>query len=258
MKLLAKATIAQTTAAICLFALGQSGLLPELTLVELALCHGAIAAIIARLLASPPWWMIIHLCFTPAVVFASLIGIPKWFYGLCFITMLLTYWSSFRTQAPLFLSNRIAIHRLACALPDEHPATVLDVGSGTGRFVKQLAQLRPNWTIKGIESAPGPYLISRWFCREQNHVSLLRQNFWAHDLSPYDIVYAFLSPRPMPELWQKACREMRPGCLLISNSFAIPGVQEEDSLAVDDNRGTCLFFYRIPYRNKTARDFSGN
>jgi hypothetical protein len=32
-------------------------------------------------------------------------------------------------------------------------------------------------------------------------------------------VYAFLSPVPMAEVWRKASTELRPGALLVSNSF---------------------------------------
>lgn len=44
------------------------------------------------------------------------------------------------------------------------------------------------------------------------------------DQGSYDVVYAYLSPAAMGDLWTKARREMRAGTLLISNSFDIPGV----------------------------------
>jgi hypothetical protein len=42
-------------------------------------------------------------------------------------------------------------------------------------------------------------------------------------LSDYDVVFAFLSPAAMPALWRKASAEMRPGTLLLSYEFSIPG-----------------------------------
>jgi hypothetical protein len=49
-------------------------------------------------------------------------------------------------------------------------------------------------------------------------------DFWNADLARHDVVYAYLSPAVMPRLWRKAQREMRPGTLLVSNSFTVPGV----------------------------------
>ena len=43
------------------------------------------------------------------------------------------------------------------------------------------------------------------------------------DFSEYDAVFAYLSPAAMPALWDKASREMRPGSLLASYEFPIPG-----------------------------------
>jgi len=49
----------------------------------------------------------------------------------------------------------------------------------------------------------------------------------------------------MPKLWQKACQEMRPGTLLISNSFRVPGIEPSQVLKVDDERETELLIYRV-------------
>ena len=68
---------------------------------------------------------------------------------------------------------------------------------------------------------------------------------WRADLAGYDVVYAFLSPAPMPALGEKAKREMRPGSLLVSNSFAVPEVSPERVIELDDARQTLLYCYRL-------------
>jgi hypothetical protein len=45
----------------------------------------------------------------------------------------------------------------------------------------------------------------------------------AAPLAGQDVVYAFLSPAPMKQLWAKAQAEMTPGSLFVSNSFPVPG-----------------------------------
>jgi len=243
---LLKALCAQLTGLILVYGLGRNGFLPDAGVFVLACIQGTLATITAMLLVSPRWWWGIHLVFMPLIVLACMLELPLMFYAGGFIVLLLIYWSTFRTQVPLFLSNRITVHRLVAWLPDTRPLSVIDIGSGTGSFVTKLARLRPDWAVTGIESAPAPYALSRWLGRKSANLALLRTDFWPHPLSAYDVVYAFLSPAPMPRLWHKASREMRPGSLLISNSFAIPDVSPEQVLALDDHRGTRLFIYRVP------------
>jgi hypothetical protein len=45
-------------------------------------------------------------------------------------------------------------------------------------------------------------------------------------------------------LWEKASEEMRPGALLISNSFEVPGVEAQEVLPVDDWRHSRLLIWR--------------
>ena len=67
----------------------------------------------------------------------------------------------------------------------------------------------------------------------------------AAQLDGVDVVYAFLSPAPMPALGEKARREMPPGSLFISNSFAVPDVEASDIVEIDDARQTRLYCYRM-------------
>ena len=122
---------------------------------------------------------------------------------------------------------------------------VLDIGSGTGTFVLRLAALRPYWEVSGAELAPLPFLISKWRARKLSNVRIERQDFWRLPLSQYTLVYAFLSPEPMNDLWRKARHEMPPGSLLVSNSFPIQNQKPELTIAVGDRRQTLLYCYRI-------------
>lgn len=71
------------------------------------------------------------------------------------------------------------------------------------------------------------------------------QDFWKEPLADYNVVYAFLSPAPMSDLWAKINREMRPGSLFISNSFQVPEQDASFVIEVADTRKTRLFCYRI-------------
>jgi predicted O-methyltransferase YrrM len=64
------------------------------------------------------------------------------------------------------------------------------------------------------------------------------------DFAQFDVVFAYLSPAAMPELWKKAQREMRPGSLLISYEFPIEGV-EPNLIVCPENqaqhRALCIY-----------------
>ena len=77
-------------------------------------------------------------------------------------------------------------------------------------------------------------------------------NLWATRLEEFDVVYAFLSPAPMPELWVKIQHEMKPGSLFVSNSFPVPDIEPENVLELDDARRTRLYCYRISDKAKAG------
>lgn len=218
---------------------------PTLSL-PLALVQGALAALAGALLKSERWWLLIHLLFSPALVAALRLELPSAvplavLAGLTFI-----FWTTFRGEVPLFLSSRAVADALLDLLPERGGLRVADLGAGTGGLLRRLAMARPDTQLTGIEHAPLPWLIARWNARGLANLAIRRANLWQEPLGAQDVVYVFLSPLVMARLWQKARAEMRPGSLLVSNSFAIPDLAPEQTILVDDRRHTRLLVYRIP------------
>lgn len=241
-----KAIAAQVLGWLAVAGLLLSGSLPGHSLLGLALIQGSFAAGTSLALRSDRWWLPIHLLFSPALVLASSLHLdPRWFLG-AFVLLALVYWSSFRTQVPLYLSNRITAQVLLELLPTDKSLCVMDLGCGTGGLLKRLALERPLIRFDGVETAPLPWLVALLTTRSLDNCHIVRGDFWRHPLRDYGLVYAFLSPVPMARLWAKACREMAPGSLLVSNSFPVPDVQAERILSVPDKRQTMLYLYHIP------------
>ncbi|WP_374602058.1 methyltransferase type 12 [Niveibacterium sp.] len=239
-----RALVAQLIGACCVALFAKTGVLFGFPLFALACLQGVFAALTAALMRADRWWLPLHLVFLPAVLVVSGLGLPRWVWAVAFAVLALVYWTSFRTQVPLFLSNRRTVAALAEALPDG-PMRVLDIGSGTGSFVRAFARLRPESQVDGIEAAPGPAALAAWLARRIPNAGLARGDFFEADWSGYDVVYAFLSPVPMAEVWDKARAEMRPGCVLVSNSFPVPDVESSGVLQVDDRRKTQLYCYTV-------------
>lgn len=211
-----------------------------------ALLQGIIAAVIARRLGMAVWWLPIHLAFAPASVAALSLDLhPFWFLG-GFLLLALVYGKTYQTQVPLYPSSDTAAVAVASLLPAQRGFSFIDLGSGCGGLLHHLRKARPDGDYHGIEAAPLPFLLGR--CRDAFGPVRCRTkwgDFWTLDLAPYDVVYAYLSPPPMAALWRKARREMRPGSILISNSFAVPGVAPERFLKLDDFEGSALYLWRV-------------
>ena len=218
----------------------------------LALAQGLCAALIGFWIGAAAWWLIFHLAFVPLIWLSSQMTIaPGWFLA-AFVVMALFYWTTFRTQVPLFLSNRNTVDALARLLPTR-AARVLDAGAGTGSALRPLASERPDCQFVGVEAAPAPWLIGHLLAGKQHNLEWRRGDMWSLDWSDFDVVYVFLSPVPMARVWAKACAEMRPGSRLVSNSFEIPDVAPERVIPARAGGGRTLFVY-APAAAKTTAD----
>lgn len=209
----------------------------------LAAVQGLGAALISHRLRGPVWWQPIHLVFMPLVVLALGLELPPWLWLVGFATLLLVFWRTDRSRVPLYLSNALTSEALAGLIPAEAVA-VVDLGCGTGGVLRRLARARPDCRFVGLEHAPLTWAWAWLGCRHQVNVTIRFGNFWSHPLGDYALVYAFLSPAPMDALWLKARKEMAPGALLVSNSFAVPGMQPQCVIEVADRRQTRLHCYR--------------
>ncbi|MDR1850096.1 MAG: hypothetical protein LBQ75_08650 [Zoogloeaceae bacterium] len=218
---------------------------------------GLVAFVLARLFCSPPWWQAIHLAFAPLLYWAHSWQMaadisPLWPLA-AFLLIWLVFRSALTNRVPLYLSNARTAQQLAALLPEN--ITLLDAGAGVGSLLLPLARLRPDLILRGIEHAPLPWLIGK--IRVRRHGSLRLdwrfENFWTHSFAPYAAMYCFLSPAPMTQIWEKACREMKPGSLFISKAFPVSDIPcetlaDEDSADVDT-----LYLYRIPASTPALR-----
>lgn len=229
--------------------LGGPGLpsLPDVSpagiLAIVAMMQGVLACLVAIALGTPRWWWVIHLGFAPLVAGALALHAPPSAYLLLFIAMALVFWRVDRSQVPLFLTNARTASALIELLPKDM-LSVADLGCGNGAVLKQLAVQRPKCHFVGVEHAPLTWAWAYLNCWQQSNVEIRWARWETIDLRAYDVVYAFLSPAAMPGLWRQAKQQMRPGSLLISNSFDVPDAKPTQVLEVDDARNTRLLVYR--------------
>ncbi|MDR2188024.1 MAG: class I SAM-dependent methyltransferase [Azonexus sp.] len=212
---------------------------------ETSLVIGGVALLLATLSRQPWWWRLIHGGFMPLVWATWQLAIdPGWFL-LAFILLLLVYRGALSGRVPLYLSNRETVAALKALIERENCQQVLDLGAGLGSTLIPLADAWPERQFAGIENAPASWLLSRLLGLGRPNLQLGWGDLWQAPLAGHDLVYAFLSPAPMARLWQKAKAEMRPGSLLVSNSFAVPDVVCSERIETPGTPPRPLFCYRM-------------
>ena len=245
-------------------------------LMALLALQGIGAAVLGTRFGLAQWWIPIQLVLPSALAAAWPWQVPEWIFLVLFVLLVLVFWNSARSGVPLYLSNPRTRAALAALLPQEagngetskrtkqeeagsgKTATesknknkpwvrFADLGCGLGGPVLDLARQRPDGHFTGIESAPLPFALAWLRLRFAGlaNVKLLFGNYRSHGLGEYDVVYAFLSPVPMPDLFDQAKQEMKSGSLLISNTFDVPGHPADETVEVADRRQTSLYLWRL-------------
>ena len=134
--------------------------------------------------------------------------------------------------------------------------TVVEIGSGDGRLLLETA--RRAVPVTGFEIDPEAIAdcrarLARATAEEASRITLRDEDafspaegadvFWAK----VDVVYAYLTPRGMKQIWADLVRRLRPGTRVISIQFQPPGQQpthrQEKFSYVDKTGARCDFTF---------------
>lgn len=223
------------------YGLARAGI--AMSLLAVAGVQGVLAAAITWRAGLARWWCAIGLLFAPALLGASRLDLPPLVFLLGFVFLLSLYWSTFRTQVPFYPSGPKVWQAVADLIAQRPGVRLVDIGSGLGGLVLDLARRRPDGQFCGIELAPLPWLLSRLRARlAGSSARFLRGDYEALDFGQYDVVFAYLSPAAMAALWAKAEAEMLPGSMLLSYEFKI-AAREPDKTIATTGRGPLLYIW---------------
>ncbi len=223
------------------YGLARAGM--AMSLLAVAGVQGVLAAAITWRAGLARWWCAIGLLFAPALLGASQLDLPPIVFLLAFVFLLSLYWSTFRTQVPFYPSGPKVWQAVADLIGQRPGVRLVDIGSGLGGLVLDLARRRPDGQFDGIELAPLPWLLSRLRARlAGSRARFLHGDYTALDFGRYDVVFAYLSPAAMAALWTKAEAEMLPGSMLLSYEFKI-AAREPDKTIAATGRGPLLYIW---------------
>ena len=207
------------------------------------LLQAVLAVFLSRGFGLEPRWILLQAVLPFLVWLLWGAPVPAWVYLALFLGLTLVFGGGMLTRVPLYHASRDAWGRLAELVPDEPGLRFVDLGCGFGGPVAHLARVRPDGHFLGVETSPFSWLVAWLRCLPRRNASIRLGSLWRVDLGAFDVAYAFLSPVPMPALWAKARREMKPGSTFISHSFEVPGQTPGRTVPVAGRPGARLMVW---------------
>ncbi len=218
----------------------------QLGLFQSAFLQGTIAAGVGQFFHLPRWWLLINFSFFPLLAGLNTATLPRSGFLIGFILLLLLNWNSFKERVPLYLTGKETNRKLVEFLSaDQANFTFVDLGSGLASTLCFLASEFPSAKFEGVETAPIVFLLSWFRCLFRANCKIRYQSLWKVNLAQYNYVYCFLSPEPMPKIWNKAKSEMLKGSVLISNTFTVPGHPPDTIIEMHDWRSSKLCIWKL-------------
>jgi SAM-dependent methyltransferase len=150
------------------------------------------------------------------------------------------------TQGALYVStSRAKIAAFINAVPMKADQTLVDLGCGDGRVLRE-AQKRYGVRTIGYEINPLAYLKARLFSFGPNKIKIRHENFWEVDLSGADIVFCYLYPDVMEKLAAKLAAGLKPGAIVVSSNFSLPGFVPSKVLRLESSlHNDPMYVYQI-------------
>ena len=127
------------------------------------------------------------------------------------------------TQGALYVStSRVKIRAIMDSVQMKPGQVLVDLGCGDGRVLRKASD-GYNVRAIGYEVNLLAYIKARVLCLGRKRVSVKRKNFWPVDLSNADVVFCYLFPDVMKKLSDKLKTELKPGAVIVSCNFVLPG-----------------------------------
>jgi trans-aconitate methyltransferase len=127
------------------------------------------------------------------------------------------------TQGALYVSTtRARIAAFIAAVPMKTGQVLVDLGCGDGCVLRNVRR-RYNIKAIGFEVNLLAYLKAQVLSLGLKSIDIRFKNFWSQNLAEADVVFCYLFPDVMQKLSAKLKAELKPGTLVVSCNFALPG-----------------------------------
>jgi hypothetical protein len=153
------------------------------------------------------------------------------------------YYIVFKGYAPFVSTDQNSLRMILAEIEIISGLSVYELGCGRALFLRQAEKLLPNSKLTGVENSPVIYWLNLWYLRlRRSHITLLRKDFFQINLADADIIYCYLNHATMSRLADKIKIECRPGTIIISRRFYMPGFLSEKTIVSGQHK---VYFYRV-------------
>ena len=149
-------------------------------------------------------------------------------------------------------SPGVTVEPIVGSIPEGTRGRALELGSGWGQLALAMARRHPGLMVEGVELSPVPYIFSRAVALLSPLPNLLFKfgNFHNHDMADARVVVCYLSPGNLGRLAPKLEASLPRGCLVVSNTFKVPGWKPKSELV---EGGYPVYTYTMPPEKLPAR-----
>jgi hypothetical protein len=126
-----------------------------------------------------------------------------------------------------------------------HGGSIIDLGSGWGSACFAVSRVFPEQEVRGYENSLVPYLYCRLIALlyRRRNLRFFFRNFHAVALDDAGVVLCYLYPGAMTRLKPKFEQELRPGTIVVSNTFAVRQWRPQRVIELKDMYRTQIYLY---------------
>lgn len=132
-------------------------------------------------------------------------------------------------------------------IPKNINGPIYELGSGWGGLAMIIGKKCPDQKIVAIENFFIPYFINyiRVLMSGVKNISLKLKDFYNDPLNDAGLVICYLYPGAMIKLKEKFERELKPGTVVISNTFSVPEWEANQVYQVGDIHRSNIYVYKV-------------
>ncbi|MBI1216825.1 MAG: SAM-dependent methyltransferase [Alphaproteobacteria bacterium] len=175
------------------------------------------------------------------------------FFSLVMLAALLLVFTNEYFQQKLGVSPMPTVPAVRAAMislvpEDSKDCVMMELGSGWGGIVIDLARRYPSCRIVGVEGSIFPYLFSRlrlMLPGAPKNARVMHRNFFTVPLNDARVILCYLCNPLMAKLKPKFEKELPKGACVISSTFYVPDWVPEKTIRVEKMWETEIFLYRM-------------
>jgi SAM-dependent methyltransferase len=159
------------------------------------------------------------------VLFSLGVEDPYAYFLIMFILTLPGIYAMFR-GAPFVPTAQKRVQKMVKIAKITNKSIIYDLGSGDGRFIFAAAKAGAKNAI-GYELSLPIYLLSKFRSFFIPNAEFRYKDFWfdSEKFKNADVIFCFLMIKPMAKFESKIWPHLKPGCLVVSNVFRLPGIK---------------------------------